>query len=127
MLMYWYTDVFDHVHYIILHRDNMEDKQRLVTRYHLTPDVLNREVSREHVLEIQHTISWRPVGNFLLEKVALDDIQRDGTDEESRGDMMLHKWQERFGSDAMYGKLIDAMIGAKKIAEAEGVCELIGQ
>ena len=111
----------------ILCRDNMEDKQRLVTRYHLTPDVLNREVSREHIIVIEQTISWRPVGKFLLEKVTLDDIQRDGSDEESRRDMMLDKWQARFGSDATYDKLIDAMISAKKIAEAEGVCELIGQ
>ena len=64
----------------------MEDKQRLVTRYHLTPDVLNREVSREHIIVIEQTISWRPVGKFLLEKVTLDDIQRDGSDEESRRD-----------------------------------------
>ena len=41
--------------------------------------------------------------------------------------MMLDKWQARFGSDATYNKLIDAMISAKKIAEAEGVCKLIGQ
>ena len=128
MLMYWYTDVLDHVHYIIRHRDNMEDKQRLVTCYHLTPDVLNREVSRKHVLEIQQTISWRPVGNFLLETVTLlDDIQKDGSDEESRREKMLNKWKERLGSGATYDKLIDAMIGAKKIAEAEGVCKLIGR
>ena len=105
--------------------DIMADKQRLVTRYHLTQNELNRKISSEHILVIQQTISWRQVGKFLLKRVTLDDIQKDGTDETTRRDMMLAKWQERFGNDATYDKLIDAMIKAEKIEEAEGVCNLI--
>ena len=106
----------------------MEDKQRLVTRYHLTPDVLNREVSKRthncdranHLMEASGENScskrspWMTSKGMVLMK--------------NQGEiMMLDKWQARFGSDATYNKLIDAMISAKKIAEAEGVCKLIGQ
>ena len=103
----------------------MADKQRLITRYHLTQDALNRKVSDAHILAIQQTISWREVGKHLLKKVDMDDIKRDGFDGAERRDMMLAKWQERSGSDATYDKLINAMISARKIEEAEGVCQLI--
>ena len=115
----------------ILCRDNImpvnfqKEKKELVTDFHLTPDVLSQKVSREHKLVIQQTISWKPVGEFLLDEVDLKDIDKDGFDEPEKRAEMLAKWQERFGRGATYEKLIDAMIKAGKKTEAEGVCQLI--
>ena len=105
-----------------------QQKRDLIQCYQLTPDVLNRPVSDEHIIEIQKTISWRDVGEYLLGRgPEFTDIDRDGHNEADKRRLMLNKWQEAKGDDATYDKLIEALVKAGKIEEASGVCFLIIQ
>ena len=103
-----------------------QQKKDVIQRYQLTPDVLNKPVSDEHITEIQKTLPWREVGEFLLGRgPKFTDIDKDGQSEADKRRLTLNKWQEALGDDATYDKLIEAMIKAGKIKEASGVCYLI--
>ena len=97
-----------------------------IKQHQLTPDVLNKPVSDEHILEIRKSFPWRDVGEYLLGRGArFNDIDRDGHNESEKRRLTLDKWQEGLGDDATYAKLIEAMVKAGKIKDASKVCCLI--
>ena len=105
-----------------------QQKKDLIQCYHLTPDMLNRPVSDEHIIKIQKTLPWREVGEFLLGRgPKFTDIDRDGQSEADKRRLTLDKWQEALGDGATYDKLIEAMVKAGKIREVGDVCFLIKQ
>ena len=103
-----------------------QQKRDLHQRFQLTPNVLNKPVSDEHILEIQRTIPWRDVGEYLLGRgPEFTDINRDCYNEADKRRLMLNKWKEAKGDDATYDKLIEALVKAGKTNEASRVCCLI--
>ena len=99
----------------------------LAQKYQLTPEMLQQKVTDEHMLDIQDFISWRDIGPYLseIDRVDLNDIQREGDDERDRRRRLLNKWEDRNGLDATYKNMIFAMLRAGKKGDATKVCRLL--
>ena len=100
-------------------------KADLAKKFQITEDMLKQKVTDEHMLDIQDFISWRDVGPYLseIDRVHLDDIQREGDDERDRRRRLLNKWEDRNGDDATYDNMIFAMLRAGKKDDATKVCK----
>ena len=55
----------------------------------------------------------------------IEDIDKDGKDQNDKRRMLLDRWKERNGCDATYGAMISAMMKEQKRDEAEKVCRLL--
>ena len=99
----------------------------LAQKYQLTPEMLQQQITDEHILDIQDFISWRDVGPYLseIDRMDLNDIQREGDDERDRRRRLLNKWQDRNGDDATYNNMIFAMLRAGKKDNATMVSRLL--
>ena len=73
----------------------MVSLQDLKGRYGLTDELLRKECTREHLLEIGKTIDWRAVGQHLLSEVELSDINIEGHSEQLKRRNMLTKWKQK--------------------------------
>ena len=108
----------------------MADAERLelIARFKLTPAMLGRKCSNDHLLAIAGFISWRKVASHLARidrTVDIQDIQRDCYDEPGRRQKLVDLWAERNGHTATYDAMIIAMLKARKATEAENVCEML--
>lgn len=102
-----------------------DQMKHLIERYKISDDVLKMMVSDEHICKLGESISWREVGEHLLnDKDKLQSIE-DDPDEVEKGRAMLKEWQNKFLHQATYYKMIEAMVKAEKMMEALRVCKMI--
>ncbi|CAI8045413.1 hypothetical protein GBAR_LOCUS25117 [Geodia barretti] len=111
----------------VLNAEAGSSTSTIYKKYNLTKENLNTKCSDEHILDIGKFISWRKVGRRLkhIEERDIQDIDRDGKDEDDRRRLLLERWHEKNASDATYGEIINAMMKEQKRDEAEKVCELL--
>ena len=101
-----------------------ELKKELLKRYKLTKEKLEQICSGEDMTNIQQFISWKSVGDFLVKRNVLTDIDKNGHDEEDKRRLLMNEL-EQMGSRFTYDVIIVAMLKANKIKEAERVCEML--
>ena len=96
-------------------------------RHNLTERMLQRQCSEKHIMKIAHFISWREVGRFLpdIRRADLKDIDHSYRTEQDKRCRLIESFQVRNGDAATYDALIKAMLKARKLDEAEKVCELL--
>ena len=106
----------------------MEDpKAKLMKKYNLTDSTLQTKVSDDHINEIAKFVSWEDVGRHLdkIGRPGVEDIQKDGDNEDKRRRLLVDRWEDKNGDDATYDSMVTAMIKAEKIDEATEVCKLL--
>ena len=60
-----------------------------------------------------------------MTRTDVTNAEKDGNDEESKGQRFLERWKEKKGCDATYIKLINALLEVECRNDAESVCELL--
>ena len=103
--------------------------QALTDRYNLSQDVLDKEVSEEHLREVSRIIDdHEVVGPELgLSQPQMSAINSDAKTQELRRMKMLENWKQIFAYEATYRKLIEALLKCYRRDIAQNVCELLVQ
>ena len=106
---------------------NADGVLQLINSYELNEEYVSKKCSYAHRIDIAEFVSWSEVGPRLKEIGELDmnDIKIEKCGEKEKRMKLLHLWAERNGSNATYGAIITAMLKARKMDEAEGVCEVL--
>ncbi len=69
---------------------------------------------------------WRALPSHLgLPSILVEDIERSVADEGVRRHIFFQEWKQRKGSEAIYEKLIGALLEINCRRDAENVCELL--
>ena len=103
--------------------------QALTDRFHLSQDMLDKEVSEEHLREVSRIIDDHEiVGPELgLSQPQMFAINSDAKTQELRRMKMLEKWKHIFACEATYRKLIKVLLKCRRGDIAQNVCELLVQ
>lgn len=101
------------------------DKEKLMDRYQLTWHMMDQKISDIHLIRIEEFINWQTVGRFLVTRQELEDIRRNGYDENDRRGRLISLWNRRKADYATYDAMITAMLEAKDMLNATDVCKLL--
>jgi len=102
--------------------------QDLIHRLHLSQDLLEKELSEEHLREVSriiadHEIVGPELGLTLQEMTTISS--NNVNKQEVQKMEMLRKWKQKCIWNATYGKLIEAFLNCGRADHACDVCELL--
>ena len=88
---------------------------------------LNECISDDHLCAIALFLpSWPTVATYLgLSEIDVNDIERDGKNEQDKRLKALQKWKGKFGFKATYRKLVEVLLSLAMADVAEKVCHLL--
>ena len=103
--------------------------QSLIDKFPLSQDLLEKEITEEHLREVSRIIDDHDiVGSELgLSEPDMSAINSDAKNHELRRIKMLRKWKQMFAHEATYRKLIEALLKCRRGKIAQNVCELLVQ
>jgi len=95
----------------------------------VSPGQLDKACTSEHLRDIALFLdSWRTVAPFLeLSKVQVEQVERDGTEENEKRLKFLESWKGNFAFKAKYIVLVKALLKISRADQAEQVCRLLVQ
>lgn len=101
--------------------------KNLKETHDLTDDMLQQQISDDHILNLKDFITWKEVGIHLpeIERLDIDDIDKDGTDENDKRRKLIDEWVERNAEAATYEAMITAMLKARKVNSATKLCKIL--
>ena len=101
----------------------------LSERYHLSQDLLDKELSEEHLKEVSIIIADHEiVGPELgLTETEIAAINCDGSTQDLRKLEMLRRWKRKCLWKATYRILTEALLKCNRADHARRVCELLAQ
>ena len=101
--------------------------EELREKYTLSQDLLDQEVSEEHLKEVSRIIEDPEiVGPELgLTPQEMTTVSSDARNKELQRTAMLTKWNQTHGYKATYEKLIKALLKCHRADHAQRVCELL--
>ena len=99
----------------------------LLKRVDVHSEKLDVFISDDHLREIAIFLtSWRKVATYLeLSENDLDDVEREGKDEQDKRLKALQIWKGKFGFKATYRKLVEVLLRLTKADIAERVLLLL--
>ena len=105
-------------------RISVED---LIEKYTLSQDLLDQEVSEEHLKEVSRIIEDPEiVGPELgLTPPEMTTVSSNARSKELQRAAMLTKWKQTHAFKATYKKLIKALLKCHRADHAQRVCELL--
>ena len=88
---------------------------------------LDDSISDDHLREIAIFLtSWRTVATYLgLSDIDMNDVEREGANEQEKRLKVLQKWKGKFGFTATYKKLVVVLLSLGMADVAEKVCLLL--
>lgn len=100
--------------------------QDLTERYHLSQDLLDKEVSKDHLRKVSdiiddHNIVGPELGLTDQDMCTINDVNR----QELQKRETLKKWNQKYAWNATYRKLIEALLRCHRAGLARDVCELL--
>ena len=95
----------------------------------VSPTQLDKACTREHLQDIALFLeSWRTVAPHLgLSKVQMEQVERDGAEENEKRLKFLESWKGKFAFKAKYMVLVEALLKIGRADQAEQVCCLLVQ
>ena len=101
--------------------------EELLKRVDVRSEKLNVSISDDHLRAIAIFLtSWRKVSTYLeLGENDLDDVEREGKDEQDKRLKALQMWKGKFGFKATYRKLVEVLLQLAKADIAERVLLLL--
>lgn len=103
--------------------------QNLIERYQLSSDLLDKEISDEHLRKASRIIDDHEIVGFELElnESEMAAINQDAHTQERQRVAMLRKWKQKNAWNATYKKFIVALLNCDRRSIARDVCELLTQ
>ena len=91
------------------------------------PEKLNDSISDDHLCEIALFLtSWCKVAPYIgLREMDINDVQREGKNEQDQTLNALERWKGKFGFKATYQKLVEVLLSLAMADVAEKVCRLL--
>ena len=100
--------------------------EELVGNVGVSLDTIHKELTNEHLLDISRLLPWRKLAPHLkLSDADIDEVERDGRNEEERKHMALKRWKSKFAFKGTYGKLAEILLHVSRADLAQNVCELL--
>jgi len=95
----------------------------------VSPAQLDKACTREHLQDIALFLeSWRTVAPHLgLSRIQVEQVERDGTEENEKRLKFLESWKGKFAFKAKYIVLVKALLKISRADQAEQVCRLLVQ
>ena len=90
---------------------------------------LDKACTSEYLQDIALFLeSWRTVAPHLgLSRVQVEQVERDGTEENEKRLRFLESWKGKFAFKAKYIVLVEALLKISRADQAEQVCRLLVQ
>lgn len=103
--------------------------QDLIHRFHLSQDLLDKEVSDKHVREASRIIDDHKIlGSELgLTTSEMTAINENAKTHELQKEAMLTKWKQKFLWKATYRALLNALLSCSRANHARELCKLLAQ
>lgn len=100
--------------------------EELVQNVGVTPATINEEFTNEHLMDISRSLPWKSLAPHLaLSDVDIEEVERDGRNEEERRRMVLQKWKSKLAFKATYKLLAEKLLLISRADIAQKVCELL--
>ena len=101
----------------------------LLEEVDVSPAQLDKACTSEHLRDIALFLdSWRTVAPYLeLSKVQVEQVERDGTEENEKRLKFLESWKGNFAFKAKYIVLVKALLKISRADQAEQVCRVLVQ
>ena len=102
--------------------------ERLIARYHLTEEDVNKQITDEHIEVLSRKIcgrgQWKSLPAHLgLATITAEDIDCGSVDPREKRHQFFLAWKQKKGSEATYKRLITALLKIECTQDAESVCE----
>ena len=99
----------------------------LLKETEICPERLDERTTDSHLREIALFLaSWQKVATYLeLSGNDLDDVEREGKDEQEKRLKALQKWKSKYAFKATYRKLVEVLLSLSMADTAEKVCQLL--
>ena len=101
--------------------------EELLKKVCVHSEKLDESTSDDHLLEIALFLtSWRIVAPYLgLSDIDVNDVEREGRNEQEKRRKALQKWKGKFVFKATYRKLVEVLLSLAMADVAEKVCCLL--